>query len=66
VAVVDDAAVVVDLDPGPQVVGEAEAVGGPEGVQVLQDLGRWRVVVSDAEAERQLGAGAFHRPERNP
>src|SRR5215218_9352243 len=65
VAVVDDAAV-LDLDPGPQLVGEPEAVGLLEGLEVLQDVGRWRVVVGDAEAERQLGPGAFHRPERNP
>src|SRR5215212_12113243 len=64
-AVVDDAAV-RDLDPGSQVVGEPEAVGLLEGLEVLEDVGRWRVVMGDAEAERQLGPGAFHRPERNP
>ncbi len=65
VAVVDDAAV-LDLDPGPQLVGEPEAVGGLERLQVLQHLRGRRVVVGDAEAERQLGLGAFHRPERDP
>jgi hypothetical protein len=65
VAVVDDAAV-LDLDPGPQLVGEPEAVGGLERGQVVERLrGRW-VVVGDAETERQLGPGAFHRPERDP
>jgi hypothetical protein len=63
--VVGDAAV-LDLDPGAQLVGEPEAVGLLEGLEVLEDVGRWRVVVGDAEAERQLGPGAFHRPERDP
>jgi hypothetical protein len=65
VAVVDDAAV-LDLDPGPQLVGEPEAVGSLERVQVLEHVRRWWVVVGDPEAERQLGPGAFHRPERDP
>ena len=49
-----------------QMVGEPEAVAGPEGLQVLQRLRERQVVVGDAEAEGQLGAGAFHRPERDP
>ncbi len=64
-AVADDAAV-LDLDPGAQLVGEPEAVGGLERLQVLEHLGGRGVVVGDAEAERQLGPGAFHRPERDP
>jgi hypothetical protein len=66
VAVAGDAAVVVDLDPGAQDVGEPEAVGGLERGQVLELLRGRRVVVGDAKPERQLGSGAFHRPERDP
>jgi hypothetical protein len=65
VAMADDAAV-LDLDPGAQLVGEPEAVGRLERLQVLQHLGGRRVVVGDAETERQLAPGAFHRPERDP
>jgi hypothetical protein len=50
---VDDPAV-LDLDERPQLVGLAEAIRRPEVLEVLEDVGRWLVVVGDAQFERDL------------
>jgi hypothetical protein len=55
--VVDDA-VVLDLDPGRELVGEPEPVGGPQGLEVVDGVGRWVVIVGDPGLERQLGQAA--------
>jgi hypothetical protein len=50
--------ITVDLDPRPQVVGEAEPVSGLQGAEVVDAIG-WRVVVvGDADLEgHPHGAG---------
>ena len=64
VAGVDDATV-VHLDPADEAVGEAEAVGGSEGFEVLDHIG-WRiVVVGEPGAEDRL-VQAGHRFGRDP
>ena len=71
VAVADDLAV-LDLDPGPQVVGEAEPVRRPQVVErriVGTDVvGRREVVVGDAHLRAELGharqrVGGIHEME---
>jgi hypothetical protein len=54
-------AAVLDLDPGLQPVDEPEPVVGGQFVQVAEHLGWWRVVVGDAEPEREA-VETLHRP----
>src|SRR5689334_24266213 len=60
----DDAAV-VGLDPGVKLVGEADGVGGEQGVDVRRGVRRRPVVVCDAQAERQPER-AFYGGRRYP
>lgn len=54
VAAVDNAAV-LHFDPRLEPVGEAEAVGEPQVVDVVEDVGLRRVLVAHAHFERELG-----------
>jgi hypothetical protein len=54
VPVPGDAAVVVDLDPGPQLVGEADGAGVEQALEVVEPVGRRQVVVGHPQLERQL------------
>jgi hypothetical protein len=63
-AEVHDAAV-LDLDPALQPVDHAEAVGCLQRVQVAEHLGWWRIVMGDAEPERQA-VEALHRSLGDP
>ena len=47
-------AVVLDLDVGAELVGEAEAVRHPQRLEVLDDVGGRFVVMEDAHLERHL------------
>ena len=53
VAEVDDAPRVVGVDPSAQHVREAEAIGGAQRLEVLDDFGRRLVVVGHPRIERQ-------------
>src|SRR5215471_14656401 len=46
-------AAVVGLDPGAQLVGEADCISGEQGVNVRRGVRRWLVVMCDAQAERE-------------
>jgi hypothetical protein len=56
---------VVDLDPGVQLVGEPDGIGGQQRVDVGQLIGRGLVVVGDAQPERQAEC-PFNRGGRDP
>ena len=53
-AVLGDAAV-LDVDPCPELVGEAEAIGVAQRVEGVDVVGRRVVVMGDAHLERHLG-----------
>jgi hypothetical protein len=53
VAVVGDAPVVADLDPGPQLVGEPGPTRLDERLGVREHVGRRQVVVADPQIERE-------------
>jgi len=55
---VADDATVVDLDPRREPVGEAEPTFALQLVEVLDQVGRRRVVVGDAGLEGHLGQAA--------
>jgi hypothetical protein len=61
---VDDVPV-LDLDPGLEPVGIADAAGPDELVQVAEHLGWWRIVVGDAELKRQTKE-SLHGSLRDP
>ena len=54
VPVPGDPAVAVDLDEGPQLVGEPDGAGAEQALQVVQPVGRRQVVVGHAQLEGQL------------
>jgi hypothetical protein len=53
---------VVQVDPGPELVGEAEPVGVSQGGQIVEVIRGWRVVVRHPQIEGQLGQPA-QRPD---
>ena len=63
-AVIDDAASLY-LDPCLQMVGKAETVGLAQLLEVLDDIGRWGIIVGDTALERELGC-AGDRLRRYP
>ena len=65
VPVAGDPPVGVDLDEGPQLVGEPDGAGGEQAVEVLQPVGRRQVVVGHAQLEGQLHH-PFDRLPRDP
>jgi hypothetical protein len=56
---------VLHLDPGLELVGEAEPVGCFQFVEVAEYIGGWRVVAGDTEPEGQA-VEPFYRPEWDP
>jgi hypothetical protein len=54
VPVAGDAAVAVDLDEGPQLVGEADGAGVEQALQVVEVVGRRQVVAGHPQLEGQL------------
>jgi hypothetical protein len=56
---------VVQVDPGPELVGEAEPVGVSQGGQIVEVIRGWRVVVRHPQIEGQLGQPA-QRLGRDP
>src|SRR5713101_2817077 len=46
---------VLDLDPGPQLVREADAVAGQQGAEVLEPVGRRKIVVGEPRLKSEPG-----------